>query len=198
MLVDPNTLSPKEAYSMLIACVIPRPIAWASTVDTDGNVNLAPFSFFGGVTTNPMTVMVSIGRRAGVPKDTGANLLATGEAVVHITTRPLAAAMVATSAEAEAHVDEFTLAGLTAAPSDVVRPPRVAEAAIAMETKVAHHMEVGAAPVDLFLLEVLRLHLADEMLADGRPDPAKLQAVGRLGGSDYCDTSAPFSVSRPS
>lgn len=195
--VDPATLAPKDAYLMMVACVIPRPIAWASTVDAEGGVNLAPFSFFGGVTTKPMTVMVSVGRRAGTPKDTGANLLATREAVIHIATRPLAEAMVATSAEAEPDVDEFELAGLTAIPSDVVAPPRVAEAAVAMETKLAHHMEVGDAPVDLFLLEIVRIHLADEMLVDGRPDPAKLSAVGRLGGSLYCDTAAPFEVTRP-
>ncbi len=197
MLIDPAALSGGDAYQMMIACVIPRPIAWASTVDADGNVNLAPFSFFGGVTTRPMTVMVSVGRRAGVPKDTGANLLATKEAVVHIATRPLAEAMVATSTEAEPDVDEFELAGLTPVPSDVVRPPRVAEAAIAMETKLAHHMEVGDAPVDMFLLEVVRLHVDDAFVVDGLPDPAKLQAVGRLSGAHYCDTAAPFSVSRP-
>lgn len=197
MLVDPATLSGRDAYRMMIACVIPRPIAWASTVDTEGNVNLAPFSYFGGVTTKPMTVMVSIGRRAGAPKDTGANLLATREAVVHIPTRPLAEAMVATSAEAEPHVDELALAGLTPVPSEVVAPPRVAEAAIAMEARLSHHMEVGDGPVDLFLLEVLRLHIDDAFVVDGLPDPARLRAVGRLGGAHYCDTATPFSVERP-
>ncbi len=197
MQIDPTTLSPRDAYRLMIACVIPRPIAWTSTVDADGRPNLAPFSFFGGVTSSPMTVMVSVGRRGGVEKDTGANLKATGEAVVHICTRPLAESMVATSAEAAPDVSEFELAGLPALPSAKVKPPRVATAAIAMEARVAHHMTVGTAPVDLFLLEVVQLHVADEMLVDGLPDPARLQAVGRLGGAGYCDTAAPFEVRRP-
>ena len=197
MQVDPRTLSPKDSYLLMIACVVPRPIGWASTVDLAGTPNLAPFSYFGGVTSSPMTVMLSVGRRAGRPKDTSANLLATREAVIHIPHRPLAEAMVATSSDAEPEVSEFDLAGLTPVPSTLVAPPRVKEAAIAMETLLRHHMEVGAAPVDLFLLEVVCLHLDEAYLVDGRPDPRKLQAVGRLGGSAYCDTSTPFTIPRP-
>lgn len=196
--LDPAALAPREAYRLMIACVVPRPIGWTSTLAADGTPNLAPFSYFGGVTSNPLTVMLSVGRRRdGRRKDTAANLLATGEAVVHIPHRPLAEAMVATSAEAEPHVDELALAGLTPLASTKVAPPRVAEAAVALETVVRHHMEVGHAPVDLFLLEVVHLHLDDEFLEDGRPDPARLRAVGRLGGSSYCDTAAPFDVPRP-
>jgi flavin reductase (DIM6/NTAB) family NADH-FMN oxidoreductase RutF len=197
MEIDPKDLAPREAYQLLTACVIPRPIAWASTVDGTGVVNLAPFSFFGGVTSHPPTVMVSVGRRAGRPKDTGANLLATGEAVVHIPTRALAAAMVATSADVEPHVDEFALAGLTPVPSVRVRPPRVAEATVALECVRRHHQEVGAGPVDLFLLEVVYVHLRDEDVVDGLPDAGRMAAVGRLGGTLYCDTAAPFAVPRP-
>ena len=195
--LDPTTLSPRDAYQMLIACVVPRPIAWTSTLSVDGVPNLAPFSFFGGVCTDPMTVMVSVGRRRGEPKDTAANLLATGEAVVHITHRPLAEAMVHTSVEAPPDLDEFALAGLTKAPSVRVKPFRVAEAKIALEAVVDQHLEVGNTPVDVFLLRVLHLHVADDVLVDGRPDPARLAAVGRLGGAGYCDTEAPFAVERP-
>ena len=105
--------------------------------------------------------------------------------------------MIATSADAEAHVDEFALAGLTPVPSERVAPPRVKEAAVAMEAVLRHHMEVGDGPVDMFLLEVVRLHLDDEVLVDGRPDPARLAAVGRLGGQSYCDTAQPFEIPRP-
>jgi len=198
MEIDPCTLSGRDAYGLMIRCVVPRPIGWVSTVSPDGTHNLAPFSFFGGVSTDPMTVMLSVARRKGSAKDTAANLLATREAVVHIPTRSVESAMVKTAAEAEAHVDEFELAGLTPAPSSHVRPPRVLEAAIGMETVLRHHMEVGNAPVDLFLLEVVRLHIADDVLTDGKPDPAKLRAVGRLGGYDYCDTSTPFEIEWPS
>jgi flavin reductase (DIM6/NTAB) family NADH-FMN oxidoreductase RutF len=197
MQIDPSKLTPKDAYLLMTACLIPRPIGWASTISADGDVNLAPFSYFGGVSSSPMTVMLSVGRRRGQPKDTAANLLATREAVLHITTRPLAAAMVATASEVAADVDEFALAGLTPQPSDRVAPPRVAEASIAMEAVLRHHMEVGDGPVDMFLLEVVRLHLDDDVLVDGRPDPARLAAVGRLGGASYCDTSQPFEITRP-
>ena len=93
MQVDPATLSPKDSYLLMISCVIPRPIGWASTLAPDGTPNLAPFSYFGGVSSSPMTVMLSVGRRGGEPKDTGANLLATKEAVIHIAHRPLAEAI---------------------------------------------------------------------------------------------------------
>lgn len=197
MQIDPSKLTPKDAYLLMTACLIPRPIGWASTISATGDVNLAPFSYFGGVSSSPMTVMLSVGRRGGRPKDTAANLLAMREAVLHITTRPLAAAMVATSSEVDADVDEFTLAGLTPQPSDRVAPPRIAEAAIAMEAVLRHHLEVGDGPVDMFLLEIVRLHMDDDVLVDGRPDPARLAAVGRLGGSSYCDTSQPFEITRP-
>ncbi|MHC5010899.1 MAG: flavin reductase family protein [Planctomycetota bacterium] len=197
MQIEAAGLSPRESYHLLISVVLPRPIAWMSTVDAEGRPNLAPFSFFGGVTASPPTVMVSIGRRKGRPKDTAANLLATREAVVHVPHRALAERMVATSAEAAADVSEFDLAGLTAAPATDVRPARVEEAAVAMEAVVDRHLEIGDGPVDLFLLRILRFHVADELLVDGLPDPARLRAVGRLGGSLYCDTTAPFAVARP-
>ena len=196
MQIEPATLEPRDKYRLMISSVIPRPIAWTSTIDAEGRPNLAPFSFFGGVATNPMTVMVSVGRRKGDEKDTGANLKANGEAVVHITTRPLAEQMVKTSEEAAPEVSEFELAGLTPVAAERVKPFRVAEAAIAMEAVVRNHMEVGDAPVDLFLLEVLLLHVQEEHLTHGLPDPSKLRAVGRLGGISYCDTAAPFDVTR--
>jgi len=197
MHVPASELGGKDAYRLMIACLIPRPIAWVSTVDHGGRVNLAPFSFFGGVTSHPPTVMVSVGRRKGARKDTARNLLATREGVVHIPTRPLAEQMVHTSGEFEHGVDEFDVAGLTKVPSLAVRAPRIAEAAVAMEVTLRQHQEVGAGPVDLFMLEVLHFHIADEVLADGLPDAALMAAVGRLGGRQYCDTSAPFDVERP-
>jgi flavin reductase (DIM6/NTAB) family NADH-FMN oxidoreductase RutF len=197
MLVRASDLTGRDAYRFMIACVVPRPIGWVSTLDDEERPNLAPFSFFGGVTTNPPTLMLSVGRRKGGHKDTARNLLANGEAVVHVPTRDLAERMVRTSADLGPGEDEFEFAGLTKVASDEVAPFRVAEAAIAMETRLHAHQEVGHGPVDLFLLEVLRYHVRDEIVRDGRPDPALLAAVGRLGGLGYCDTSHPFDVERP-
>jgi len=197
VLIDPSTLSRRERYFLLTSCVVPRPIAWIATLAPDGTPNLAPFSFFGGVASDPLTVMVTVGRRRGAKKDTSANLDARPEAVIHIAHRPLAEQMVATSAEVAPEVDEIELAGLASTDADVVAPPRLTDAAIAMEARVISHQEVGNGPVDLFLFEIVRLHLDDRYLVDGRPDPAKLAAVGRLGGLGYCDTAAPFDIARP-
>ena len=141
-----------------------------STLDAEGLANLAPFSFFGGVTAHPPTVMVSIGRRDGRPKDTAANILATGEGVVHICHRPLGQAMGATAASLAPCEDEFDLAGLAKTPSTVVAPPRVDGAAVALEAKVQRHLEIGNGPNDVFLLEEL-VTLRLERLRGGLGSP---------------------------
>ncbi len=197
MEIDPATLSPRDAYRTMIACLVPRPIAWVSTLDPAGRANLAPFSFFGGLASIPPTVMVSVGRRHGVRKDTARNLLATGEAVVHLPSRAFAAAMVATSADVPPEIDEFDLAHLARIASVRVKPWRVAGAPIAMEAKVVAHHEVGRVANDVFFLEVLRYHLDDAVLVDGVPDPRRLDAVGRLGGPSYCATTDVFTLERP-
>jgi len=197
MRIDPSEQTSRDNYQLMIASVIPRPIGWVSTLAADGTPNLAPFSYFGAVTAAPPTLMLSVGRRRGQRKDTARNLLDTREAVVHIPHRRLAEAMVKTSIEAGPELNEFDFAGLGQTPAEKVRPARVIEAAIAFECRVRQHIEVGTGPNDLFLLEILLIHIADELL-DGRlPDPAKLAAVGRLGGTGYCDTSAPFFIERP-
>ena len=198
MPIDPHDLTPRERYRLLIACVVPRPICWISTRSADGVDNLAPFSFFGGVTAAPPTVMVSVGRRKGIRKDTAVNLLATKEGVVHIAPRRLAEPMVATSAELPAEVSEADTAGLELIPSDRVQAKRLGDGPVAMEARVERHLEVGDGPVDLFLLELIRFHLDPAVLDEnGLPNPARLAAVGRLGGTGYCDTAAPFEIPRP-
>jgi len=198
MQLDLSTLAPRDAYRWMIAAVLPRPIAWISTIDGAGRPNLAPFSFFGGVTSDPPTVMLSVGRRNGMRKDTARNLLETREGVIHVPTRALAERMVATSADVGPEVDEFALAGLSKAASVKVLAPRILEAPLALEARVARHLEVGRGPVDVFLLEILWIHADESILVDGLPDPALLAAVGRLGGEGYADTSRPFAVPRPS
>ena len=103
---------------------------------------------------------------------------------------------VKTSTEAPPEVDEFDLADLAKSPSAVVAPPRVTAAAIALECRLEQHLEVGDGPNDVFLLRVVHIHAQDELLVDGKPDPAKLAAVGRLGGALYCTTAEPFEVTR--
>ncbi len=197
MQIDTQKLTSSENYRLLVHCVVPRPIAWISTLSQDGTRNLAPFSYFAAVTSAPPTLMVSVGKRGGVPKDTARNLLDGGECVVHICQRELAEAMVQTSAEVTADVDEFELSELHAIAAERVKTPRVKDAAIALECKVSQHLEVGDKLADVFFLEVVYAHVADEVLSGEHPDAAKLRAVGRLGGSGYCDTSLPFFLERP-
>jgi len=197
MQIDPSALDNLARYQLVTRLVIPRPIGWVSTNDSEGRNNLAPFSFFGAVSSKPPTLMLSVGRRRGERKDTANNLLATGEAVVHIPHRELAEKMVLTAAEVGPEVNETTLAALTPTPSVVVSAPRVAEAAVAMETKLLSHQEIGDGPMDMFLLEVVMFHIEDEYIRDGQPAADLIAAVGRLGGADYCDTGITFQIERP-
>jgi flavin reductase (DIM6/NTAB) family NADH-FMN oxidoreductase RutF len=198
MQVTPSSLPGVDAYRLLIACVVPRPIAWVSTVDAEGRANLAPFSFFAGVSSSPPVVMIAVGRSRGRRKDTAANLLATREAVVQIAPRRLAREMVMTSVDAPPELDEFEFARLAKAPSVDVRPPRVEGAPIAMECVLHHHLEMGDGPSDVLFLRIVRFHLSDDVLdADGRPDPVRLDATGRLGADNYCATTDVFAIPRP-
>ena len=194
---DPGTLEPPARYRLLIGTILPRPIAWISSVSAEGVANLAPYSFFAGVTAHPPTLVVGVAKRRGVVKDTARNLLETGEAVVHIAHRALAEAMVATSADVAPEVDEFDLAKLPRAPARHVRPVRLADARIAFECRVVNHLEVGSQAADVFFLEAVWIHVADEILAGDLPDPTKLDAVGRLGGAEYCAVADIFSIPRP-
>ena len=195
--IDPGALDGLQRYKLLIACVVPRPIALIATVNEAGQANLAPFSFFAGVTAAPPTVMVSIGTRRGVRKDTARNLLAQGEGVIHIPQRSLAEQMVATSAEVAPEVDEIAMTSLATLPSVCVAAPRLRDAQVAMEVRVSGHQQIGTAANDVFFLEILRFHLDESILRDGLPDPRLWSAVGRLGGDGYATTADLFELPRP-
>lgn len=200
MTVDilPSSLDPRAAYRLMISVIVPRPIAWVSTVGSDGSLNLAPFSFFNGVGGTPPTVMVSIGQRQGRPKDTLRNIQETGEFVVNIVSRRLVEKMNLTSGEYDYDIDEFNLAGIETAPSLDVRPPRVAQAAVAMEVKLTQLVPVEATTYTIAIGRVLRYHLEDGLLRpNGLADPALLQPVARLGGDEYALLGEVFEMKRP-
>lgn len=186
MIIKPNELKRIASYALTIASVVPRPIAWVSSLNVTGIANLAPFSFFNAITNDPMTLMVSIGRRRGERKDTANNLLGLPEAVIHIPTTDLLKKMVLSSADFAEDIDETKICGLTMVDSTYVKPRRIASANIAMECKVVNHMLVGNEPNDVFFFEVICLHADDEIL-DKRNTPAtkELSALGRLGHGDY-------------
>lgn len=199
--LDAGDLAGRAAYRLLIDCVVPRPIAWVSTVDLDGRVNLAPFSFFQALGGKPPAVMLSIGRhRDGTRKDTGTNALATGELVVNIVSDDLAEAMNATCGTYPPDVDELGLAGLTAAPCRHVRAPRVAESPVSLECRLLRSVQVGPESDDDYIVliaEVVCFHVRDDLWRDGRVEAADLRPLARLGGDGYAHLGAAFDMARP-
>ena len=148
----------KEITSIFYRILIPRPIAWVSTISKEGIDNLAPFSFYGGVTANPPIVSLGIGKRKGKHKDTAQNLLDTKECVIHLTNVELSEKMVMTSADLPPEEDEFKIAEISKLKSTDVKPSRIKEAHIAMEGKLYRHIEVGNTPGDMILVEIVRIH----------------------------------------
>ncbi|MNK67795.1 Flavin reductase like domain protein [compost metagenome] len=201
MIIDPQTLTHQDRYKLLNGSVVPRPIAFVSSMNAEGELNLAPFSFFNVVGSSPMSVVFSVMRRGpeALKKDTLRNIEETGEYVVNIVNEALVARMNVTSADFPHGVNEFAEAGLTPIPSEVVRPPRVAESPINMECKLIQTVEVGSGPGGgtLIIGEVLRFHIWDELYEGGRIDPDKLQAVGRMAGASYTRTTDRFDLVRP-
>lgn len=182
-----SAIDRRAAYRWLIGCVVPRPIAWITTISVEGVVNLAPFSFFNGVTASPMVLSVAIGHREPL-KDTLRNLRTTREAVVHIVPPARLADVHQSGGDYAASVSEVGELGLPTVPSNVVRPPRLAEAQVAFECRLLQEIPVGEPATALCLLEVIHLHAADGILAtDGFPDPHKLSAPARLGNRSYLD-----------
>lgn len=186
---DPAALAKKDRYRLLIGVVAPRPIAWITTLGASGTVNLAPFSFFNGVTAHPMVVSVAIAHRDPL-KDTLANLRARREAVVHLAPPELVAAVHQSGAEYPSDVSEAAALGLALIPSTRVAPPRLAAAPIALEGRLLSETPVGDPPTALCLLEIVQVHVADAVTgADGMPDPRLLRAPARLGDRCYLDGS---------
>ena len=187
--IVPDELHPRDAYRLTTSVVVPRPIAWVSTVGSDGTLNLAPFSFFNAVHGNPPTVMFSVGQRLGNPKDTLRNVQETGEFVVHIVDEALAEAMNQTSGDWGYDLNEFELAGLETTPSIDVKPPRVAQAAIAMETRLLQMVHVEESKYTIILGRIVRFHIREDLLRDdGLVEPTLLKPIARLGrSSDAAD-----------
>jgi len=196
--VDPAAVPAMNTYKLLIGTVVPRPIAFISTVSPDGVFNLAPFSFFNAICASPPVVSFACGVREPV-KDTLTNVRANGEFVVNIVTEEIAERMNLTSGEYDAGVDEFQVGGLTPVKSELVRPPAVRESPVNMECKVLQIIDVSLQPLggSLILGEVVRFHIDRAMFENFRIDPEKLRAIGRMGGNGYTRTRDRFEMVRP-
>jgi flavin reductase (DIM6/NTAB) family NADH-FMN oxidoreductase RutF len=183
MLIDPAQLSPADVYRLLIATVVPRPIAWVSSVAADGVRNLAPFSFFTVVSQQPPMILLALEPRwDGEDKDTLVNIRAMGEFVVNVVSAHLAAAMNESSQEHPREVDEFVVGGVTPAPSTIVQAPRVDEACVSMECTLESLLKPGSDT--LIIGRILAYHVRDELVGErGRIDVDALRPLGRLAGT---------------
>jgi flavin reductase (DIM6/NTAB) family NADH-FMN oxidoreductase RutF len=194
-------LDARVAYQQLISSVVPRPIAFVTTLSPAGVVNLAPFSFFNGVGGNPPAIMFSpCNRRDGTPKDTLLNLRHCGEFVVNVVTHDMAQAMNAASFEFAPEISELAVCGFTAVPSRLVRPPRVAESPVHLECRLLDIVPVGSGPLagNICIGAVLCFHVAEgHTMGDGTVDIAKLDPIARLGGELYSRTRELFAMPRP-
>ncbi|HWC97376.1 MAG TPA: flavin reductase family protein [Candidatus Sulfopaludibacter sp.] len=200
LIVDPGTAESLAIDQLLVGAIVPRPIAFVSTVSAAGVLNLAAFSFFTAVSANPPVICFSpMIRRDGSKKDTLRNIEETGEFVVNIVSEEFKEKMNLTAPEYPPDTDEFAISGLTPRSSDLVKPPRVAESHIQMECRLLQVVHVSPLPRggSLVLGEVLRFHVDDAVLTGNRIDPDKLHAIGRMGGPQYVRTTDRFEMLRP-
>lgn len=202
--IDINGIPSKQLYSLLTSAVIPRPIAFASTMDVNGKVNLSPFSYFNVFSSNPPIMVFSPVRRSadGTTKDTYENLKEVPEVVINLVNYEIVQEMSLASSSFPKGVNEFIKSGLTEAPSVKVKPPRVAESPISFECKVNDIIELGdgGGAGSLVICEVVFIHIEDEILDEnGLVDPYLLDAVARLGSSYYArvDDHAIFEIPKP-
>lgn len=195
----PESMDPADVYKLMAALVVPRPIAWTSTLSPEGVDNLAPFSFFMMITSTPPHIAISVGARDGETKDTLRNIRHTGDFVVNTVSADVGPLMARTAADWPPDVSEFEALGLTPIPSEVVRPRRVGESPANLECVARQIMPVGTLPygAHLVIAEVVRIHVRDDLLMErNRIDLQGLDAVGRLTGDWYCDTTAQYVLPR--
>lgn len=201
MIVDPASTDYLNVYKLLIGAVVPRPIAFVSTVNPGGAFNLAPFSFFTVASSHPPVVAFTVGNRATPDprKDTLRNITTAREFVVNVVSEEIAQKMNLCAGDYPPEVDEFQVSGLTPIPSDLVKPPRVAESHINMECRLLFTISLSGLinGGNLVLGEVIRFHIDDAMFQNYRIDPEKLRAIGRMAGNSYTRTRDRFDMIRP-
>lgn len=200
--IDFETLPVKDTYQLMVDVIVPRPIAWVSTISKKGIANLAPFSFYNGVCSDPPTLLISITPHPdGQMKDTLRNIRATKQFVVNLASRPLAEQMNKSSGRFSAEISEFEEVGLTRAPSLKVKPPRVAESPVSMECQLKKIVSIGeknsVGSANIVIGQVVQMHVADDCIKNGKIISEKLQAIGRLGGPWYTTTQDLFQMPRP-
>jgi flavin reductase (DIM6/NTAB) family NADH-FMN oxidoreductase RutF len=183
--IDAASLDAEAAYRLLVGAVVPRPIAWITTVSQSGLVNAAPFSCYTFVCNEPPMLAINIGKRDGQLKDTARNIRDSGEFVVNVVSEDLLEFMHATSAECAPELSEVEALKIAVAPSVAVRPPRIAASPINLECRLDRVLELGRFRNELVFGRIVHFHIADAVCERGRIDSEKLKPVARLAGRRY-------------
>ena len=193
-----SRLGSRERYKLLSGVIVPRPIAWVTTVGPEGGVNAAPFSYFNVMGSDPPIVVIGIGDRGGEAKDTARNIAATREFVVNLVNEGTAAAMNESAGDYPYGVDELARAGLTAVPSSAVRPPRIGESHAHLECRELETLSIGKTRI--VVGEVVELHIREDLVDRERlrVHGDRLEAIGRMHGPTwYTRTRELFELVRP-
>ena len=198
--IDPSNMTERENYKFLIGSIIPRPIAFVTTISKNGVLNGAPFSYFNIVSSNPPLISLSIQRSAGRQKDTARNIIESKEFVVHVVDEQNVERINKTAANLPPDQSEIELAHLTPIESLKIKVPGVKEAKIRMECRLEHSIEIGGLEspgCDLIIGKVVQFHIENDLYENGRIDPKGLAAVSRLAGNYYAKIGEIFEIERP-
>lgn len=180
-----SSLNPEQTYKLMTGIVVPRPIAWITTLSPTGLVNLAPFSCYTIVSNKPPMIGVNIGRKAGVRKDTGRNIHESGEFVVNIANEDLLDPLHQSAVEYPEDVSEVELLGLRTLPSDSIAVPRLEAVPVSLECRLHSITPFGETGAEFYVGEVLALHIRDEIVRNGKIQTTDLRPICRLGGPNY-------------
>ncbi len=199
--IDPLTQTERENYKLLTGSIIPRPVAFVTTLSEEGTINGAPFSYFNIVTADPPMISISVQRKNGHPKDTTRNVVHQKEFVVHITDEMNVDKINQTAESLPPSESEIEKAGLTVVPSEIIQVPGVKDAKFRMECVLEVAYPLGgtenAPACDLIIGRVVRFHVADSLIDHGRIDANELKPVSRLAGNNYSKLGQLFSLERP-
>ena len=201
MIYDPKKLTFQQTHKLMIGSIIPRPIAFVATTNNEKINNIAPFSYFNGVCSNPPTIMFAPARRGwdGKEKDTLVNIRQTKEFTINIVSESFAQQMVECSTDFDSKVDEFDVSGLNIAKSKKILPPRLKEAKISFECKLNQIVEIGdgkAGSGFIVIGSIVLFHIEDEIITNDKIDVQKLNPIGRLAGDWYTKPTNNFKISR--
>lgn len=193
--IDPNGQTERENYKLLVGSVIPRPIAFVTSMSPNGIVNAAPFSYFNIVASDPPLLSVSVQSRAGELKDTARNAIETGEFVIHVVDESNVEEVNKTAASLPPEESEIDLTALTLIDSEIVKVPAVKEARVRFECRLEQAVELGG--TRLLIGRVVRFHIDESVYEKGRINPEALQPVSRLAGINYAKLGDIFPLKRP-